>query len=140
MTGAADADARLSMFGFVFAHDILCSTIGTLRSLGETAVTGDGPPRAPAGKIRSTCGPTKGPDRPPIFRRERFRRRGWSGGHYSEAAGYFPIDPNLKGKSHIDTAADGFVPFAIGDVEPDGAFIGRIRCRRHVGVPIKRTG
>jgi hypothetical protein len=43
--------------------------------------------------------------------------------HYSEAAGYFPIDPNLKGKSHIDTSAEGFVPFAIGDVEPDGAFI-----------------
>ena len=50
VTGAADADARLSMFGFVFAHDILCSTIGTLRSLGETAITGDGPPRAPARK------------------------------------------------------------------------------------------
>lgn len=44
-------------------------------------------------------------------------------GHYREAAGYFPIDPDLKGKSHIDTAAEGFVPFAIGDVQPDGGFI-----------------
>ena len=43
--------------------------------------------------------------------------------HYKEAPGYFPIDPDWKGKSHSDTTADGFMPFAIGDVQPKGAFI-----------------
>ena len=43
--------------------------------------------------------------------------------YYKEAPGYFPIDPDLKGRSHIDTAAVGFVPFTIGDVQPDGTFI-----------------
>jgi hypothetical protein len=43
--------------------------------------------------------------------------------HYKEAPGYFPIDPDWKGKSHSDTTADGFMPFAMGDVQPKGAFI-----------------
>jgi hypothetical protein len=43
--------------------------------------------------------------------------------HYKDASGYFPIAPNLKGGGHIDTTADGFMPFAIGDVQPDGAFV-----------------
>lgn len=43
--------------------------------------------------------------------------------HRKEAIGYFPITPDLKGKSHTDTTAEGFVRFAVGDVQPDGAFI-----------------
>jgi hypothetical protein len=39
------------------------------------------------------------------------------------APGYLLIDPDLKGQSHIDTTADGFIPFAIGDVQPEGPFI-----------------
>src|SRR5258708_37586657 len=42
--------------------------------------------------------------------------------HY-KTSGYFPINPDLKGASHTDTTAEGFVPFAIGDVQPEGAFI-----------------
>jgi hypothetical protein len=33
------------------------------------------------------------------------------------------IDSDLKGESHIDTTSQGFMPFAIGDVQPQGAFI-----------------
>jgi hypothetical protein len=43
--------------------------------------------------------------------------------HYKSAAGYFPIDPEVKGDKHMDTQAGGFVRFAIGDVRPDGAFV-----------------
>jgi hypothetical protein len=43
--------------------------------------------------------------------------------YYKKVPGYFPIAPDLKGKSHIDTAAEGFMPFAIGDVHPESAFI-----------------
>lgn len=40
-----------------------------------------------------------------------------------EAPSYFAIDPGLQGDDHINTGADGFKPFAIGDVQPDGGFI-----------------
>ena len=43
--------------------------------------------------------------------------------HYKKAPGYFPVAPDLKGKSHTDTAVEGFMPFAIGDVQVEGAFI-----------------
>jgi hypothetical protein len=33
------------------------------------------------------------------------------------------IDPELESESHIDTTSQGFMPFAIGDVQPQGAFI-----------------
>ena len=35
----------------------------------------------------------------------------------------FAIDPALKGDDHTNTGAEGFKPFAIGDVQPDGGFI-----------------
>jgi len=37
--------------------------------------------------------------------------------------GYFRINAELKGRSHLDTTAHGFMPFAIGDVQPEGAFV-----------------
>jgi hypothetical protein len=37
--------------------------------------------------------------------------------------GYFPINPDLKGASHIDTTVEDFARFAIGDVQPEDAFI-----------------
>jgi hypothetical protein len=40
-----------------------------------------------------------------------------------DAPGYFAIDPNLKGEGHTNTGAEGFQPFAIGDVQPDGGFV-----------------
>jgi hypothetical protein len=40
-----------------------------------------------------------------------------------EAPGYFAIDPNLKGDDHTNAGAEGFKPFAIGDVRPDGGFV-----------------
>jgi hypothetical protein len=43
--------------------------------------------------------------------------------YYKKAPGYFPIDPDLKGESHTDTTAEGFMPFAISDVQPERAFI-----------------
>jgi hypothetical protein len=43
--------------------------------------------------------------------------------HYKTAPGYFPIAPDLKGKSHVDATAEGWKPFAIGDVQPDGVFV-----------------
>lgn len=43
--------------------------------------------------------------------------------HYKKSRGYFPITPNLKGKGHVDSASESWKPFAIGDVQPDGAFI-----------------
>jgi hypothetical protein len=42
--------------------------------------------------------------------------------HYKETAGYFPLAPDLKGKSHTDLTAEGFMPFTIGDVQPEGTF------------------
>jgi hypothetical protein len=43
--------------------------------------------------------------------------------HCKKTPGYFPIDPDRKGKSHADTSADAFIAFAIGDVQPEGPFI-----------------
>jgi hypothetical protein len=43
--------------------------------------------------------------------------------HHKASLGYFPICPDLKGASHIQTAADDFVRFAIGDVNPEGDFV-----------------
>jgi hypothetical protein len=40
-----------------------------------------------------------------------------------EALGYLAIDPGLKGDDHTNIGADGFTPFSIGDVQPDGGFI-----------------
>ena len=36
---------------------------------------------------------------------------------------YFSIDPTIRGETHTDTTAEGFKLFAIGDVQPKGAFI-----------------
>jgi hypothetical protein len=41
------------------------------------------------------------------------------GNYYNKSPGYFPIDSGLKGAEHTD----GFRPFAIGDVQPQGAFV-----------------
>jgi hypothetical protein len=46
-----------------------------------------------------------------------------SADYHKEAGGYFPIAPDLKGESHTNAAAEGFMPFAIGDVQPNGALI-----------------
>jgi hypothetical protein len=43
--------------------------------------------------------------------------------HHKVSLGYFPIRPDLRGSSHTQTAADGFVRFAIGDVHPEGDFV-----------------
>ena len=43
--------------------------------------------------------------------------------YHNESAGYFAIDPALTCDEHIDAGAEGFKPFAIGDVRPDGGFI-----------------
>jgi hypothetical protein len=43
--------------------------------------------------------------------------------HHNASAGYFAINPALKRDDHINTGADGFKPFVIGDVQPDGGFI-----------------
>jgi hypothetical protein len=43
--------------------------------------------------------------------------------YYKAPPGYFPINPDLKGQSHLDTTADGFMRFAIGDVQSEGAFV-----------------
>ena len=43
--------------------------------------------------------------------------------YHKEFAGRFAIDPGLKGNDHINTGVDGFKPFVIGDVQPDGRFI-----------------
>lgn len=43
--------------------------------------------------------------------------------HRKEPPGYFIIDPALKGEDHTNTGAQGFKPFAIGDVQPDGGFV-----------------
>ncbi len=40
----------------------------------------------------------------------------------NEAPGFFEIDPTLKSDDHVKTGA-GFKPFAIGDVQLEGAFI-----------------
>ena len=40
-----------------------------------------------------------------------------------EDPGYFAINPNLRGEDHTSTGAEGFKPFAIGDVQPDGGFV-----------------
>jgi hypothetical protein len=43
--------------------------------------------------------------------------------HYQAWNGTFPIVPDLKGAAHTDPATPGFMPFGIGDVDPEGAFI-----------------
>ena len=43
--------------------------------------------------------------------------------HREETPGYFTTDAALKGDDHVNSGADGFKPFAIGDVQPDGGFI-----------------
>ena len=43
--------------------------------------------------------------------------------HYKSTAGYFPIDPELRGEEHTSAKAEGVRPFSIGDVQPDGAFV-----------------
>src|SRR5262249_52460672 len=42
---------------------------------------------------------------------------------YHKGPGYFQIAPDLKGRAHTEIAAKGFVPFSIGDVQPERAFI-----------------
>jgi hypothetical protein len=43
--------------------------------------------------------------------------------YFKKAPGYFPIAPDLKGKGHTDTTVEGWKPFAIGDVQPEGTFV-----------------
>ncbi len=43
--------------------------------------------------------------------------------HFSEPDGSLMVCGHLKGDAHTDTAADDFVPFAFGDVDPDGPFV-----------------
>ncbi len=45
------------------------------------------------------------------------------GNYFGGDVGTFPIKPVLKGDHHITTIADGYMPFAIGDVAPNGSFI-----------------
>jgi hypothetical protein len=40
-----------------------------------------------------------------------------------DASGSFVIMPSLKGRDAIDFDRKGFIPFAIGDVNPDGMFV-----------------
>lgn len=43
--------------------------------------------------------------------------------YFNGDSGTFVILPRLKGANHTDSSADGYLPFAIGDVGPDGSFI-----------------
>lgn len=43
--------------------------------------------------------------------------------HHNDDSGSFIILPSLKGDGHLDVKAAGYVPFTIGDVNPDGMFI-----------------
>lgn len=43
--------------------------------------------------------------------------------HYQCNDGSFVIAPDLKGADHKDVAAGDFIPFGIGDVEPDSSFV-----------------
>src|SRR5271166_2290196 len=42
---------------------------------------------------------------------------------FSDPDGSLMVCGRLKGGAHTDTAADDFVPFAFGDVDPDGPFV-----------------
>jgi hypothetical protein len=41
----------------------------------------------------------------------------------NDDSGSFMIKPSLKGRDAIDFAAEDFIPFCIGDVNPGGMFI-----------------
>ncbi len=43
--------------------------------------------------------------------------------YFNGDTGTFPIQPILKGDDHITVKADGYTPFAIGDIAPNGSFI-----------------
>src|SRR5664279_5079871 len=43
--------------------------------------------------------------------------------HYKDDSGSFLIIPRFKGKMAVDFAQPAFLPFAIGDANPDGLFI-----------------
>jgi hypothetical protein len=43
--------------------------------------------------------------------------------HHKDDSGSFIILPTLKGDAHLDVKVGGYVPFSIGDVNPDGMFI-----------------
>jgi hypothetical protein len=43
--------------------------------------------------------------------------------YFHDPDGTFMIIPHLKGGSHLDFNAKGHLPFAIGDVDPDGPFV-----------------
>jgi hypothetical protein len=43
--------------------------------------------------------------------------------HHHDDSGSFIISPSMKGDAHLDVKAGGYVPFSIGDVNPDGMFI-----------------
>ena len=43
--------------------------------------------------------------------------------HFPGSSGTFVIFPTLKGSEHKNPGAEGLMPFAIGDVSPDGSFI-----------------
>jgi hypothetical protein len=43
--------------------------------------------------------------------------------HHRDDSGSFIIVPSMKGDAHLDVKAGGYVPFSIGDVNPDGMFI-----------------
>jgi hypothetical protein len=43
--------------------------------------------------------------------------------YFHDPDGTFVIIPHLKGGSHFDFNAKGHLPFAIGDVDPDGPFV-----------------
>jgi hypothetical protein len=43
--------------------------------------------------------------------------------HHKDDSGSFIILPSMKGDAHLDVKADGYVPFTVGDVNPNGMFI-----------------
>lgn len=43
--------------------------------------------------------------------------------YFEGGLGTFIVKPSIKGLSHLDTAAAGYQPFAIGDIDPEGDFI-----------------
>jgi hypothetical protein len=43
--------------------------------------------------------------------------------HFNDGSGTFMLVPDIKGNHHGDPAAASYMPFAIGDVAPDGSFV-----------------
>jgi hypothetical protein len=43
--------------------------------------------------------------------------------HMNDDSGSFMIMPSLKGQEAIDFSQEGFMPFCVGDVNPDGMFV-----------------